>query len=120
MKIVSGSKIIKLDWLNADALLLTTREQVINYKKTNKIPDKILSINDWDMSNGKVVWANKGKIPYFFITIKKKTLSIMVHESVHLAEYILRYKGIKPKGDQLAYMVEYIFNQVRNHIKKGK
>ena len=54
---------------------------------------------------------------------KKTPVSVLAHESVHIAEYVLHHIGHRFDADEkadepLAYLVEYITSEVLNLAKK--
>jgi len=112
-----GSKIFNIEWLGEQAFILTSITQLRRFKKMHEIPDSVLCDEDWHLYNGRVITAVNKKIRYFFLILKIPRASIIVHESVHLAEFILDHHGIKAKGEVLCYMAEHIFNKVTKCLK---
>ncbi len=112
-----GSKIFEIEWLSEQIFILTSITQLRKFKKLNNIPDKVLCDDDWHLYGSRVITAVNLKIRYFFLLLKVPLASIIVHESVHLSEFLLKHYNIKPKGEVLAYMVEHIFNKITKCLK---
>jgi hypothetical protein len=117
LKLPPGSKIFEIEWLNEQIFILTSITQLRKFKKWNEIPDRVLCDDDWHLYSGRVITAVNSKIRYFFLLIKYPRASIIVHESVHLAEFILKHHDIKPKREALAYMSEHIFDKITKCLK---
>lgn len=118
LKLPPGSKIFNIEWLGEQIFILTSITQLRKFKKLNDVTDKVLCDDDWHLYGSRVITAvNNLNIRYFFIILKIPSASMIVHESVHLADYLLKHFGIKPKGEVLAYMVEHIFNKITKCLK---
>lgn len=71
--------------------------------------------------------SSKNDIGTIVFLLNPCDISSLVHESVHIADYIFESLGVVAQGysgrnEQYAYLVEYIFNkinQVYDDIKKG-
>lgn len=111
-----GSKIFEIEWLGEEIFILTSKTQLRKFKKWNDLPDRVICDKDWDLYDGRVITAFN-IVRFFFIIIKVQTAKMVVHESVHLANYILKHHDIKPKGEVLAYMVEHIFDKITKCLK---
>ena len=116
LKIPPGAKILKIEWLSEEIFILTSITQLRKFKKWNDLPDSVICEEDWDLYNARVITAFN-KVRYFFLIVKIQRASIIVHESVHLANYILKHHDIKPKGEVLAYLVEHIFDKITKCLK---
>ncbi len=117
LKLPPGSKIFNIEWLGEQIFILTSITQLRKFKKWNDLPDRVLCDNDWLLYNGRVITAVTQNIRFFFLLIKIPRASTIAHESVHLANYILKHYDIKPKGEVLAYMVEHIFDKITKCLK---
>ena len=117
LKLPPGSKIFNIEWLSEQIFILTSITQLRKFKKLNNLPDEILCDDDWHLYNARAITAVNLKIRYFFLIFKGQSASTIVHESVHLAEYVLNYYDIKPNDEVLAYMVEHIFNKITKCLK---
>ena len=50
---------------------------------------------------------------------RSAAMSVIAHEAVHAAAFILEYKGISPQHDQMeltAYLVQHICEKAESHI----
>lgn len=95
MKFPENCKYIRAEIFGVNILVITTKKQLKEYIKLNKIPKKILSVDEWKCFNGRAVYAEIDDIPFFTFVIKEKRLSTIVHESTHMADYVTRVLGIK-------------------------
>ncbi len=117
LKIPPGSKSIEIEWLSEQIIIITSITQLRKIKKWNDTPDEVLCDDDWYLYSGRVITTVYKKRKYFFLLLQIPHAGIIAHESVHLAHYILKYHGIKSKGEVLAYMVEHIFNKITKCLK---
>ena len=111
-----GSKKIYVDWLGTEILLILNKTQLKHFVDDNKIESEDFNIDSWDSFDGYAGFAVRDSIPYYYMILNKYRGGTVAHESVHLSEYILRNKGIKPKGETLAYMVAHIYEQTIKHL----
>ncbi len=117
LKIPPGSKIIEIEWLDEQIIIITSITQLRKIKKRNDMPDRVLCDDDWHLYSGRVITAVHFKRRFFFLLVKVPRAIIIAHESVHLAHYILKHHGMKSKGEVLAYMVEHIFDKITKCLK---
>ena len=79
----------------------------------------------FDNTKSLVIEATKNE--YFGITIfllEKTDLSSIVHESVHIADYIFESLGMNgqnysERNEQYAYLVEYVFKEINKIYSKS-
>ncbi len=95
MKFPKDCKYIRAEIFDVDILVITTKKQLKEYIKLNKIPKKVLSADEWKCFNGRAVYAEIDDIPFFTFVIRERRLSTIVHESAHMADYVTRELGIK-------------------------
>jgi hypothetical protein len=65
----------------------------------------------YDTENGVVIWLRQFDI---------KSLGILCHESIHAANFVLSYRGIKINQDDdeaLAYLAQWIFQECMKFYK---
>ncbi len=117
LKIPPGSKSIEIEWLDEQIIILTSITQLRKIKKWNDMPDSVVHDDDWHLYSGRVITAVRFKRRFFFLLLEIPRASIIAHESVHLAHYILKHHGMKSKGEVLAYMVEHIFDKITKCLK---
>jgi len=84
-----------------------------SYKKACKrlgFKSEIEDLENQSNGYGGVEWFDG--IPYFFLIIKDVTdLGLIVHETSHLVDYLLEYKGISD-GETRAYFHEWLFRAI--------
>ena len=77
-------------------------------------------LNDWHCINGTAsVLVNNG-LNYYAIRIKKRAARAVVHECVHMAQFIFEDKGIPTdvgNTEALAYMVDYLYSETMRILK---
>ena len=94
---------------------------VDSWKKTNK--EFNYKIEKY--TEGCAFWSvdDTGSSKFYMVFKGIPSTSTMVHESVHLANSILKYRGIKSShlnDEAQAYLVEWIFEQAEEFIEKLK
>ena len=103
---------VYIDMLKVSVLIVSSKKQYTFLIKNNNIGGNILP---WESSNGITYqWCIDGA-DYFVIVLQQTTLRTIVHECVHMAQYILDNKGIGTGIDNtetLAYLVDYLFSEV--------
>ncbi len=114
--------VINCDWLKTEIALFIDPAECI--EKLNETPDFIKEHTNAlaGSSNG----ADGASPPLFFIYIgviddSATFAGVIVHEVVHLVDFLLDYKGIETRcvnTETKAYMCEWLFNEVMNLIEE--
>lgn len=102
-----------------EVLLVHTKEQL-----EFLIEENGLDIDGWDSCDGRALQIEQGGSAAFIIMIKSLGLNYrtLVHECVHMAQYILDYKGIPTDVDNtevVAYLTDYLFKECLSNITEG-
>lgn len=67
------------------------------------------------------VFFPKSGTTEFFLWVRARDLSVLVHESLHLTSSLLAYKGIEGLNDSneeaFTYTQEWLFNKIREKVK---
>lgn len=113
-----GSKTIQL-WLG-EVLLITSRKQLREFIKTNELEGSVFDNANCGANGTFTQMEGPDGITYFVMCLYKREQRLIVHESVHAAQFILEYKGI-PIGSEntevMAYMVENIYTLVNKALR---
>lgn len=123
MLVVSrNTKVIKLDWLNFEVVLIDTEKKFDFFIKRNSLENEPIS-QDWKCANGScAIFDNEPEgLSYYVMVIRRKELDTVVHECVHMVHMMMDKKDIPIDYDNtevMAYMTGWLFKEVKKNLRK--
>ena len=115
-----GSKVVLVDWLNTEILIITTQAQHEEFLKLNEdAPEHFRSA--WKENNGYACHVEVSGEPSFIVLLRSR--KVLVHECVHVAEMVMESKGIRFSARNMfevrAYMIDYVVRLVKKSLQRG-
>ncbi|GAG88605.1 unnamed protein product [marine sediment metagenome] len=111
MKYPRGSKLIYIDWLHTEALLISSISQFKQFIKINDVPEEMLSLADWLGWAGRAITISRDKDTLFMMVIRDSHSGVVAHESVHFADSIEKITLWNPNRQSSfsMYFISYPF-----------
>ena len=113
-------KIIKIEFLNCEIGFFTKRQDLIDVAESKGIYDIAEHATDVSTNGLAIKSTGADGLPYFFLAVFNRNIQTLVHESVHIVDYLLDRHGIPidiANTETRAYLTDYIFSKALQYGK---
>lgn len=111
----SKSKIVYIEWLDVEVLLITKRSVFRKFTKK----EKLYNLDGEEVNNGVSCYVDRDGFRYFIIGLFIHTERVIWHESLHMTHQVMDYKGIPIDGGNTevqAYLQGFISQKIKEFI----